>query len=140
MARRWTSTWSHSAAVNVTLPTALLVQNVSAFGGSRSFGAAAYCFHDLRLLVDLGKIGIAEPVLNRFRRHHDGAGHAEAKLDIQLSILADRELLVLLQMPFHGFLRIQQHEFHAFEDAHLHVVDELLVLRQETPLVRVLSQ
>ena len=42
-----------------------------------------------------------------------------------------RELLVLLQMPFHGFLRIEQHEFHAFEDAHLHVVDDLLVLRQE---------
>ena len=34
----------HCAGVSITFPTALLRQNVSAFGGSGSFGAAAYCF------------------------------------------------------------------------------------------------
>ena len=37
-------TESHSAADSVTLPMSLLLQKVSAFGGSRSFGAEAYCF------------------------------------------------------------------------------------------------
>ena len=44
-------TSAHSAGVNVTLPTALLLQNVAAFGGSRSLPpAAAYCFTKLACL------------------------------------------------------------------------------------------
>ena len=57
----------HCAGVNVTFPTASSRQNVSAFGGSGSFGAAAYCFTTFACSSILAKVERAQPLLHRFR-------------------------------------------------------------------------